>query len=404
MNTVRRLSLCQLRSAGGVIRLYSGKDQPTDPSKGKPQEKPKEVAKEKPKEQPAGQDKGKAAGQDKGKTAGSPPAKKVARVTMINGEGVGPELMEAVQEVFCAAKAPIEWDIHEEYMAPDSMEVASAVLESLRANKVGIKGPVDSRQWQRHIRKQFAQFAYVSLCSQIEGLETPYGAFDVVIIRDQMEGDYSGIEHRVVPGIVQTIKVSTTAGASRIAQFVFDYAKKHGRKKITVAHKANIMRMTDGNFLEAMRAEAEKYVKDIKFEERYLDTCILNMLLRSKQCDVMVSSSMYGDVMRILAGGMMGGSGICPGYSVSSLGTLFDCRMKACPALAGKDLANPTGPLLSAVLLLRHLKLDDLADRVECAVRGVYKDTDIRTQDLGGCSKCSEFVRAVCERLEENGA
>ncbi|KAH8346317.1 hypothetical protein KR084_001865 [Drosophila pseudotakahashii] len=375
INTLRRMNILM---GGNSYRLYSAKDQ-----KAKPQEKPKE----------------KIGGKDKAKKPVDS-GKKTTKVTMINGEGVGAEMMSAVQQVICALKAPIEWDIHEEYLAPDSEDVSKQILDSLRANKVGIKGPVDSRHWQRQIRKQFAQFAYVSPCSHIEGLDSPYGDFDVVIIRDQMEGDYSGIEHSVVPGVMQTIKVSTTAGAARIAQFVFDYALKHERKKITVAHKANIMRMTDGNFLEAMHAEAEKHAKKIQFEEKYLDTCILNILQKPSKCDVMVSSSMYGDVMRVIAGGMMGVPGICPGYSVSSLGTVFDCRMKACHALAGKDLANPTGPLLCAALMLHHLKMDKQAEQLECAVRSVYKDTDIRTPDVGGKAKCSEFVQAVCDCLE----
>ncbi|XP_001976599.3 probable isocitrate dehydrogenase [NAD] subunit alpha, mitochondrial [Drosophila erecta] len=392
MNTLRKLnSLPPLRSVGGAYRLLASKDQKKDAA-GQKARQP---------EKPAGKCKGKDGGQAKG--AGSPqadPGKKVTKVSLINGEGVGPELMNAVQEVICAVKAPIEWDVLEEFMAKDSEDVSPEVLQSLRAHKVGIKGPVDSRHWQREIRKQFAQFAYVSLCSHIEGLDSPYGAFDVVIIRDQMEGDYSGIEHRVVPGVMQTIKVSTTAGASRIAQFVFDYAVKHNRKRITVAHKANIMRMTDGNFLEAMRAEAEKHVDDVIFEERYLDTCILRILVKPEKCDVMVSSSMYGDVLRVIAGGMMGAPGICPGYSVSSLGTVFDSRMKAHQELAGKDLANPTGSLLCAALMLRHVQMDKQADQVECAIRKVYKDTDIRTKDVGGKAKCSEFVKAVCDCLE----
>ncbi|KAH8234359.1 hypothetical protein KR038_008546, partial [Drosophila bunnanda] len=315
-------------------------------------------------------------------------------VTLINGEGVGPELMSAVQEVFSAAKAPIEWDVHDEFqVSPDNENVAPAILESLRKNRVGLKGPVDSRHWQRDIRKQFNQFAYVSACKNIEGLNSPYGEFDLLIIRDQMEGDYSGIEHHVVPGVMQTIKVCTTAGAQRLARFVFLYATRNNRKKITVAHKTNIMKMTDGNFLEAMQRQADGFKKNIKFEDRYLDTVCLNMLMTPDQPDVITSSSMYGDVMRVLAGSMMGAPGICPGFSVSPLGNVFDCRMKS-------DLANPTGPLLAAVLMLRHIKQEKYADRIECAIREVYRDTDIRTEDLGGNATVSEFVEAVCERLE----
>ncbi|XP_017016860.1 isocitrate dehydrogenase [NAD] subunit alpha, mitochondrial [Drosophila kikkawai] len=408
MNLVRRLRVGQLGSWAASFRPYSGKDKdkgkskpdPKTPPKTPPKAEPKkDLTKAKDKSQEKDKGKGSNKGADKGKSDsieanGFP--KDTTKITLIKGEGAGPELMSAVQEVFKAAKAPVEWDVHDEYqVSPDNEDVAPAILESLRKNRVGLKGPVDSRHWQRHIRNQFKQYAYVSACKNIQGLETPYGEFDVMIIRDQSEGDYSGVEHSVVPGVWQTIKVGTTDGARRLANFVFLYATMNNRKKITVAHKANIMKMTDGNFLEAMQRLADTYKKKIKFEDRYLDTVCLNMLMKPDQTDVLTSSSMYGDVMRVIAGSMMGAPGICPGFSVSALGTVFDCRMKS-------DLANPTGPLLAAVLMLRHIKQEKHADRIECAIRGVYRDTDIRTEDLGGTATCSEFAEAVCERLEGN--
>ncbi|KAH8319816.1 hypothetical protein KR074_006922, partial [Drosophila pseudoananassae] len=321
------------------------------------------------------------------------------KVTMINGEGVGPEIMCAVRQVLDVAKAPIDWEIFEECKSPDNENVPAPILESLGRNKVGIRGPVSSRQWQRHIRKAFEQFAYVSIIKSIKGVDTPFGEFDVVMVRDQMEGDYSGIEHKVVPGVMQTIKVSTTAGAQRIAKFVFDYAIQNKRSKVSVAHKANIMRMTDGNFLEAIHEEANKHAGKVLFEEHYLDTVITNLLMKPCQNDVVVSSSMYGDVMRVVMGAMMGAPGITPGYSVSVLGHVFECRSKVHCELVGKDQINPTGSLLSAALMLRHLKLDNLADLVECGVRSTFTDTDIRTKDLGGSASCSEFVEAVCDQI-----
>ncbi|KAH8401117.1 hypothetical protein KR009_003145, partial [Drosophila setifemur] len=355
---------------------------------------------------PQAKDQGKSPPQAQGKgpeksqgTGGQKEGPKPIKVTMLKGEGVGPEIMDAVQEVLSAAEAPIEWEIFDECKSPDSDEVPAAILESLGRNKVGVKGPVDDRRWQRHIRKAFEQFAYVSICNNIEGVDTPFGEFDLVIIRDQMEGDYSGIEHKVVPGVMQTIKVSTKVGAERMAKFVFGYAREHNRKKITVAHKANIMRLTDGEFLDAIHAEADKHADKVLFEERYLDTTILNLLMKPEQNDVLVSSSMYGDVMRIMSGAMMGSPFLCPGYSVSCLGKVFECRMNSQPELASKDLVNPTGHLLSTVLMLRHLKLDKHADAVEGAVRRVYKESDVRTKDLGGCAKCSEFVQAVCDEI-----
>lgn len=409
MNLVRRLRVGPLGSWAATFRPYSGKDKDKSktPPKSPPKPDPKKAPPTKAKAPGGTTSKAKAKTKvlEKNKDLGDAEAdgfpKDITPVTLIIGEGVGPELMKAVQDVLACAKAPVKWESFEEAKAPDSDDVAPAIVESLRKTRVGFKGPVDSRHWQRHIRKQFIQFAYVSACRNIEGLDSPYGEFDMVIVRDQMEGDYSGIEHRVVPGVMQTIKVCTTAGAERLARFVFLYAMKNNRRKITVAHKANIMRMTDGNFLEAMRRLADSFVKKIKFEERYLDTAIMNMLMKPERGDVLVSSSMYGDVMRVIAGNMMGAPDICPGFSVSS-GTVFDCRMKSHPELAGKDLANPTGPLLAAALMLRHIKQQKYADLVECAVRGVYKDTDIRTQDVGGCAKCSEFVKAVCERLEKD--
>ncbi|KAH8269529.1 hypothetical protein KR018_005828, partial [Drosophila ironensis] len=321
------------------------------------------------------------------------------KVTMLMGEGVGPEVMEAVQQVLCVVKAPIEWEVFEDCIDPKTRGVPKEILESLKCNKVGIRGPVDSRIWQRDIRKSFNQFAFVSSVTNIKGLETPFGKMNFVVIRDQMEGDYSGIEHMVVPGVTQTIKVSTTAGAQRIASYVFNYAIRHNRCKISVAHKANIMRMTDGNFLDAIHKEAEKHAGKIDFEERYLDTVITNILMKPREIDVVVASSMYGDVLRILSNAMMGAPGMTPGYAVSAHGKVFECRCKTHTELVGKDQVNPTGHLLTAVLMLRHLKLKDMADQVECAIRAVYSDTDIRTKDLKGKAKCSEFVKAVCEQL-----
>ncbi|KAH8340220.1 hypothetical protein KR067_013691 [Drosophila pandora] len=410
MNIVRKLRVGQLRSTTAAASKWfsdkgnpppKGKDsgQSKDSGKGKDSGKAKESSKDKD------GGKGKSGGTTKGFCQGDGKKKeksKNKKVTMIMGEGVGPEVMCAVQQVLKAAKAPIEWEIFEECKSPDNEDVPPTILESLERNKVGIKGPVASRNWQRHLRKAFEQFAYVSIVTSLKGVKTPFGCFDVVMIRDQMEGDYSGIEHLVVPGVMQTIKVSTTAGAQRIAKFIFNYALKNNRSKISVAHKANIMRMTDGNFLDAIHEEANKHVGKVHFEERYLDTVITNLLMTPSKNDIVVSSSMYGDVMRVMTGAMMGAPGITPGYSVSDLGYVFECRSKLFCELVGKNLMNPTGSLLSAVLMLRHLKMDTKADLVECGVRSVYANTDIRTQDLGGCASCSEFVEAVCDQIKSS--
>ncbi|BFG05638.1 probable isocitrate dehydrogenase [Drosophila madeirensis] len=421
MNIVRKLRTGQQRAVLGLWQRCASQDQ----SKNPPKNPPKEQAKNQPKGQSRNQSKEQSKNQSKdcgqlqasnvcgksgisSKGTGKPSGKgsdkakaadKRKKVTMIDGDGVGPELTKAVQEVCCAAKVPIDWDIFHEHRAADSEDVSPQLLESLCGNRIGIAGPIKSHLWADKLRKELNQYAYVSVCKHLEGQESPYGKIDCVIVRDQFEGEYSGIEHRVVPGVMQTIKVSTFEGSTRLAKFVFRYALKEKRKKITVAHKANIMQLTDGNFLEAMHAEADKHVQEVRFEERYLDTVCLNMLMRPAINDVLVSSSMYGDVISTIGGSMMGGIGMCPGYAVSPKGQLYNCQITPLDDMGGKDLVNPTGFLLATVLMLRELKLHDHASRIQCAIETLYKDSELRTQDLGGEAKCSEFVHALCELL-----
>ncbi|XP_022231669.2 probable isocitrate dehydrogenase [NAD] subunit alpha, mitochondrial [Drosophila obscura] len=412
MNIVRKLRSGQQRAVLGLWQRYASKDHSKNPPKDQSKNPPKDQAKNQSKDcgqlqasSICGKSPGKS-GQtskgsgksDKGPDKGKADANR-KKITMIDGDGVGPELTNAVLEVCCAAKVPIDWDIFHDHRAPDSEDVAPQLLESLCRNKMGISGPIKSRQWADKLRKELNQFAYVSVCHHLEGQESPYGKFDCVIVRDQFEGEYSGIEHRVVPGVMQTIKVSTSVGATRLAKFVFDYALKQKRKKITVAHKANIMQLTDGNFLEAMHEEADKHVEKVRFEERYLDTVCLNMLMRPEINDILVSSSMYGDVISTIGGSMMGGIGMCPGYAVSPKGLLYNCQIQPCECMAGKDLVNPTGLLLATVLMLRELKLNDHATSIQCAIQSLYKDSELRTQDLDGKAKCSQFVQALCEIL-----
>ncbi|KAH8384780.1 hypothetical protein KR093_007887 [Drosophila rubida] len=322
---------------------------------------------------------------------------KVPKITLIEGEGVGCELIESLKSVFAAAKVRVEFESFTEITQPGTHKVSQEVLESLRRNTVGIKGPIKDPLWMKDLRKQFDLFAYTAVCRNMVGQDNPYGKLNCVIIRDMMEGEYSGIEHDVVPGVLQSIKISTAAGAKRIAKYVFDYANEFDRKKITVAHKANIMRMTDGNFLRHMRKEAVKHMPARMFEERYMDTACLNLIMRPEINDVLVSSSMYGDVLVMMASSITGSKAMCPGYGVSPHGRLYDTLNKPSEELAGKDKVNPTGMLFSGVLMLRRMKFFDEALSISCAIKSVYKETDLRTEDIGGTTKCSDFTKAVCE-------
>ncbi|EDW73866.2 uncharacterized protein Dwil_GK19462 [Drosophila willistoni] len=326
------------------------------------------------------------------------------KVTRIDGDGVGCEMIESLVKVFSTVQVPIDWDVFHEHKinSAEGEDVSPKLLESLCRNKIGIKGPFESGPCLRKLRKKFQLFAFVAVCRNLEGQNTRYGKLDCLIIRDQVEGEYSGIEHRVVPGVMQTIKVSTAEGADRMARYVFEYAKKNNRKKITVAHKANIMRLTDGTFLSPMRREAAKYQDDIMFEERYLDTVCLAMLMKPERKDVLVASSMYGDVLTFMAASIMGGPALCPGFAVGPMGLIYEPIIHTNTNIAGKDIVNPTGMLLSGVLMLREMKLNEYADKICCAVSTVFRETDCRTKDLGGKAKCSEFTQLVCDCLPQS--
>ncbi|KAM8713234.1 hypothetical protein ACLKA7_013534 [Drosophila subpalustris] len=323
------------------------------------------------------------------------------KATLIEGDGVGCELIQSLRTVFEAAKVPIEWELIPKITSTGSHKVSRELLESLKRNKVGIKGPITDPLWMKDLRKQFDLFAYTAVCRNMEGQDNPYGKLNCVVIRDMMEGEYSGIEHDVVPGVLQSIKVSTAAGARRIANYVFEYATEFDRKKITVAHKANIMRMTDGNFLKQMRKVASKHMNERMFEERYMDTACLNLIMKPETNDVLVSSSMYGDVLVMMASSITGSKAMCPGYGVSPHGRLYDTLNKPNDHLVGKDQINPTGMLFSGVLMLRRMKLFNHALSISCAIKSVYKETDVRTADIGGKAKCSEFTNAVCEFISK---
>lgn len=324
------------------------------------------------------------------------------KVTLITGDGVGCELINSLKTVCKAADVPIEWEEVSEIKVPGTEKVSPELIASLKRNKVGIKGPVGCHEWIKDLRKNFELFAYVAVCRHMEGQCSPYGKLNCVIIRDMTEGEYSGIEHSVVPGVLQSIKVSTATGARRLANYVFKYCKEFDRKKVTVAHKANIMRNTDGNFLKHMRLEAAQNGKDCQFVERYMDTACWNLVLKPEFNDVLVSSSMYGDVLLMMASSITGSQAMCPGYGYSPNGYLFDTLCTVRDDIANKDLINPTGMLFSGVLMLRRLELFEHAMKISCAIKSVYKDTDIRTEDIGGSAKCSEFTEAVCEKIKNN--
>lgn len=337
-------------------------------------------------------------------------ARNKTTVTLIPGDGIGPEIAASVQRIFAAAEAPIEWepvDVTPVRQPDGSMSIPKEVIDSVNRNKVGLKSPLMTpvgkgfRSLNLALRKEFDLYANVRPCLSIQGYETLYNNVDVVTIRENTEGEYSGIEHEIVDGVVQSIKLITHDASTRVARFAFEYAKQHGRKKVTAVHKANIMRMSDGLFLKCCRQEAEKN-PEIIFEERYLDTVCLNMVQDPGKYDVLVMPNLYGDILSDLCAGLIGGLGLTPSGNIGKGGAIFEAVHGTAPDIAGQDKANPTALLLSSVMMLHHLKMPELANKIHKAALDTIAEGKLLTGDLGGSAKCSEFTDEIIRKIEQS--
>lgn len=337
-------------------------------------------------------------------------SQQVQKCTIIPGDGIGPEISAAVQKIFAAANVPIEWESVDvtPVRGPDGkFGIPQAAIDSVNKNKIGLKGPLMTPVGKGHrslnlaLRKEFNLYANVRPCRSLEGYKTLYDDVDVVTIRENTEGEYSGIEHEIVDGVVQSIKLITEEASRRVADFAFKYTKENGRKKVTAVHKANIMRMSDGLFLRCCRDMAEKY-PEVQFEERYLDTVCLNMVQDPSKYDVLVMPNLYGDILSDMCAGLVGGLGLTPSGNIGLNGALFESVHGTAPDIAGKDLANPTALLLSAVMMLRYMGLNEHAARIERACFDTIKEAKYLTGDLGGKAKCSEFTDEICHKVTGN--
>mmetsp|Transcript_25266 Transcript_25266/g.43627 ORF Transcript_25266/g.43627 Transcript_25266/m.43627 type:complete len:384 (+) Transcript_25266:27-1178(+) len=326
-------------------------------------------------------------------------------VTVIPGDGIGREIFESVAEIFNAVNAPIEWDVHE--VADGSNRVIQdAVLESLRRNKVGLKGtlstpigPKGGRSLNVALRKELDLFAHVVHCFSIPGIPTRHGEMDFTVIRENTEGEYSGMEHEVQHGVVESLKVITRQNSLRIAEYAFEYAYLNNRKRVTAVHKANIMKLCDGLFLKCCHEVSKKYPQ-IQYDEMIVDNTCMQLVSRPQQFDVMVMPNLYGNVISNIGAGLIGGPGLTPGGNVGYDVAIFEQGARhAGLDIAGKGIANPTGLVLSSVMMLRHLRLPSFADRIERAVLTVVNDGKARTPDVGGDAGTADFTDAVIAHL-----
>jgi isocitrate dehydrogenase (NAD+) len=334
----------------------------------------------------------------------------VRRVTLIPGDGIGPEISAAVQKIFEAAEVPIAWDPVDvtPVKGPDgTFRIPSRCIELMHVNKVGLKGPLETPIGKGHrslnlaVRKEFNLYANVRPCRSLEGHKTLYDNVDVVTIRENTEGEYSGIEHEIVDGVVQSIKLITESASRRVARYAFEYARANNRKLVTVVHKANIMRMSDGLFLTMCREQAAEF-PDIKFKEAYLDTVCLNMVQDPTQYDVLVMPNLYGDILSDLCAGLVGGLGVTSSANIGEGVAVFEAVHGTAPDIAGQDKANPTALLLSGIMMLRYMNLESYANRIERACFDAIAHGNQKTGDLGGNGTCSSFTQDIVSRIRNS--
>ena len=332
------------------------------------------------------------------------------KVTLLPGEGIGPEVSAAVRRILDASGAQIEWEVVEaraentDSSTTKGLVLNTAAIESVRRNRVGLKGPMATAiaggapSVNVALRKSLELYANLRPVKNLPGVKSHFENVDVVIVRENTEDLYSGLEHEVVPGVVESLKIITEKASTRIARFAFEYARRTDRKKIHAIHKANIMKLGDGLFLKSVRAVAEQY-KEIEYKELIVDNACMQIVIDPEQFDILLLPNLYGDVMSDLAAGLVGGLGVVPSGNIGEDGAIFEAVHGTAPDIAGKGVANPTALLMSAILMLNHIGESHTADRVEQALWKVYREGKRLTRDLGGGASTQQFTDAVIAAL-----
>jgi isocitrate dehydrogenase (NAD+) len=333
----------------------------------------------------------------------------VHRITLIPGDGIGPEVAAAAQKILAATGVGIEW---EEVQAPQVADrrgesyLGADWLEAIRRNRVALKGPITTPVGEGHrslnvaLRQALELYANVRPVRNLPGVKSHFNNVDLVIVRENTEDLYAGLEHTVVEGVVESLKVVTEKASSRIARFAFDYARKHGRKKICAIHKANILKLSDGLFLRCVRRVAKEY-PEIAYSELIVDNACMQLVLQPERYDVLLLQNLFGDIVSDLCAGLVGGLGVVPGANLSDDFAVFESVHGTAADIAGKNLANPTAITLSAALMLEHIGEESAAKLVRGAIEAVYREGVYVTRDLGGAASTAEFTEAVIAAMEK---
>ena len=329
------------------------------------------------------------------------------KITLIPGDGIGPEVTEAVLKILAASGVSIDWERHDAgilALEKHKTPLPPELIASIQKNTVALKGPVTTPIGEGFtsvnvgLRKALDLYANLRPVCNLAGIPARFSHVDLVIVRENTEDLYSGLEHEVVPGVVESLKITTAAASTRIGTFAFEHARKNGRKRVTAIHKANIMKMGDGLFLDSVRAVAKKF-PDIVYDERIVDAACMQLVLYPEKFDVLVLPNLYGDIVSDLCAGLVGGLGVVGAANLGNDCAVFEAVHGSAPDIAGKGIANPTALLLSAVLMLRHIHEDAAADRIVHALANVMTAGASLTPDLGGRAGTREFADAVCKML-----
>jgi isocitrate dehydrogenase (NAD+) len=328
-------------------------------------------------------------------------------ITLIPGDGIGPEVTEATKRVLEAARVRIDWEVQEAGAAVAEKRgtvLPDEVLESIRRNKVALKGPIGTpigkgfRSVNVTLRQALDLYSNVRPVRSLPGVEPRFEGTDVVIVRENTEDLYAGLELMILPGIAQSIKLITEKGCARICEYAFEYAERMGRKRVTCVHKANIMKLSDGLMLETFRRTALKHPR-IEPAEAIVDACAMQMVRNPNKLDVIVTENLYGDILSDLAAGLVGGLGIVPGANIGASAAIFEAVHGSAPDIAGRGIANPTALIQSAVMMLHHIGEQAAGQRIEDALIGVYQKREVWTVDLGGSAKTDAFADAICKAV-----
>jgi len=332
----------------------------------------------------------------------------MTRITLIRGDGIGPEVTAAACRVLEATGLPLEWDLQPG--GASSFEATgdplpTTTLDSIRRNKVALKGPTGTptgtgfRSVNVRLRQELDLYANYRPARSLPGVPSRYDNVDLIVIRENTEGLYSGLEHTVVPGVVESLRIITEKASRRVARFAFETAVANGRRRVTAVHKANILKKSDGLFLDVVGQVARDFPQ-IAYDDCIVDAAAMKLVLNPANFDVLVMENLFGDILSDLTSGLVGGLGLTPSGNIGDELAVFEAVHGTAPDIAGRDLANPTALILSGGLMLRHLGENQAADLVESAVRGVLAEGNTLTGDLGGSATTTEFTDAVLRAMQ----